>query len=311
MPVIAHRLRAAIGAIFIGLALLLLLSPGRAEANVGCSITPNPPSLAFGTSRTLAATIGYRCQNFDSFARSFTICLRVGTPSFPGTAAQPVLINGANRLNYNVYKDAANSVIWTAASPFTRALSLRANEIVSGTFTYYGAIATGQTVPDGSYSGQLFNTLLGYVSGGTCQMNVGDLNGQDATVLVTAVIAAGCSLETIGALDFGSQPALTRRIDAAGSVRLTCPVGRVWTLRFDGGRNASAGSRRMVSGTGSYLPYAMFRDANRTSVLAIDDTVGGTGTGTSQTTPIYGRVEPATLPPSGQYRDFVVVTLQF
>lgn len=293
------------------LALVLLCLPGRAEANVGCSITPNPPSLNFGTSSIVTATVGYRCQNFDSFARSFTLCLRVGTSSFPGTASQPALQNGNNRLNYNVYKDAAGTVVWTASSPFTASLSLRANETVTGSFTYYGRIAAGQTVPEGSYSGQLFNTVLGFLSGGTCQQSVGDLSGQDATVLVTATIAAGCTLSTIGALDFGSQPALVQRIDAAGSVQLTCPLGRSWTLRFDGGRNASGGVRRMIGQPGNFIPYGLFRDSGRTSSLAIDGSLAGTGTGAAQTTVIYGRAEPASPPPSGQYQDFVVVTLSF
>lgn len=52
-------------------------------------------------------------------------------------------------------------------------------------------------------------------------------------------------------------------------------------------------------------------DPGRSSLVAIGGSVVGTGTGMAQTTPIYGRVEPAGPPPSGQYSDFIVVTLSF
>jgi spore coat protein U-like protein len=59
------------------------------------------------------------------------------------------------------------------------------------------------------------------------------------------------------------------------------------------------------------VPYRIYRDANRSNLIAIDGTIAGTGTGALQQTPIYGRVEPPTPPPVGSYQDFIVVTLSF
>jgi spore coat protein U-like protein len=304
-------LRAVLTAAFAVLALWLLVSPERAQANVGCNISPNPPSLNFGNAQTATGTVNYSCQNYGSSSRSFTLCLGVGTSSFPGTQTQPALQSGNNRLNYNVYRDAAATQTWNTTSPLTVAVTIPANQTRTGTFTYYGRIAAGQVVPVATYTGQLFNTRLGFINGGQCQANVSDLSGVEFTINVSATVAESCTLGTIGKIDFGNQPGLFTRADAAGSVQLACPVSRAWTLRFDGGRNASAGVRRMRSATGYYVPYRIYRDANRTTVIAIDGTITGTGTGAMQTAAIYGRTEPASAPPVGTYQDFIVVTLSF
>ena len=125
------------------------------------------------------------------------------------------------------------------------------------------------------------------------------------------VLVCCAGIGTIGKIDFGSQPGLFARADAAGSVQVTCPLSRAWTLKFDGGRNASAGSRRMRSSAGNYVPYGIYRDANRSNPITIDGTIAGTGTGALQTTAIYGRTQPASPPPVGTYQDFIVVTLSF
>lgn len=298
-------------AVFAVFALWLLVAPDRAEANVGCSVIPNPTSLSFGSAQTATGTVTYSCQNYGSSSRSMTLCLGVGIPSFPGTAAQPAMQSNGNRLNYNVYRDPAATQIWNTTSPLTATLTIPANQTRTGTFTYYGKIGTGQNVPLGSYTGQLFNTRLGFMNAGQCQANVSDLSGTEFTINISATVAPGCTLGTIGKIDFGSQAGLFTRSDAAGAVVLTCPIGRVWTLKFDGGRNAAVGVRRMRSAEGYYVPYRIYRDPNRSNTILIDGTIAGAGTGAVQATPVYGRTEPASPPPVGTYQDFIVVTLSF
>ena len=309
MPVTPGRLHAVLTAVFAAFALWLLISPDRAEANVGCNVTQS--SLNFGSAQSTPGTVNYSCQNFDNFSRTLNLCLGVGTSSFPGTTTQPAMQLNGNALNYSLYRDASFSQIWNTANPITRSITIPANQTSTGTFTYYARIVPGQTVPLGNYTGQLFNTRLGFMNGSTCQSNLNDQSGVEFTINVSATVAASCTLGTIGKIDFGSQSGLFTRADAAGSVQLTCPVSRAWTLRFDGGRNASAGVRRMRSSTGYYVPYRIYRDANRTTAIAIDGTITGTGTGAVQSTPIYSRTEPATPPPVATYQDFIVVTLSF
>ena len=62
---------------------------------------------------------------------------------------------------------------------------------------------------------------------------------------------------------------------------LTCPVSLAWTLKLGGGNNASAGVRRMRSAAGNFVPYRIYRESGRTTLIAIDGTVTGTGNGAS------------------------------
>jgi spore coat protein U-like protein len=306
---ISVSLRVALTALLAAFALWLLVSPDRAEANVGCSATPG--ALNFGSTQTATGTVNYTCTNYDTFVRNMTLCLGVGTSSYPGTPTQPAMQFNGVALNYNLYKDAAFSQVWNVTSPFTRAVSIPANRAITGTFTYYARIVPGQTVPVGTYTGQLFNVRFGFVSGTSCLANLGDLAGMEFTINISASSAPSCTLGARNAIDFGTQSGLFTRAHAAGSVQLTCPVSRAWTLSFDGGRYAASGVRRMRSAAGYYVPYTLYRDANRTNAIAVSGTVRGTGTGAVQTTPIYGLVDPATPPPVGQYQDFIVVTLSF
>ena len=188
MPVTPACLRAMLTAVFAAFALWLLVAPDRAEANVGCSVIPNPATLNFGSAQSVTGTVNYSCQNFGSSSRSFTLCLGVGTSSFPGTAAQPALQSNGNRLNYNVYRNAAATQIWNTTSPLTLAVTIPANQTRTGTFTYYAKIAAGQNVPVGSYTGQLFNTRLGFINATQCQANVSDLSGTEFTINITATV---------------------------------------------------------------------------------------------------------------------------
>jgi len=309
MPVTLPCLRAVLMAVFSVIALWLLVSPERAEANVGCNVSQS--SLAFGTAQTTTATVNYTCTNYGTNSRNVTLCLGVGISSYPGTQSQPKLQQNASALDYNVYRDAAATQIWSTTSPITKAVTFPAGRTTTGSFTYYGKLRPGQTVPLGPYQGQLFNNRLGYMSGGSCQLNVSDLAGVEFTTQASATLAESCDLGTIGRIDFGTQPGLPVRVDATGGVQLACPVGLAWTLSFDGGRNASLGVRRMRSALGGYVPYRIYRDSNRVSTIAIDGTISGTGNGTSRTVPIYGRVEAASPPRVGLYQDFIVVTLSF
>lgn len=295
-------------------ALWLLLAPQPARANVSCSANPNPPAvLDFGTSATVTGTIGYSCTNFGTTLVNVNLCIGVGTPSYPGTTAQPAMQGPAGAaLNFNVYTDVAATVVWTSNNPISRTVSLPGNsQPVTGTFNYYGRIASGQSPPLGTYQAFFYNTSIGFVSGGVCATNVADLAGVTVTLTVNATKVAACTFGTNGAIDFGTQPGLWNRVDAAGSVQLTCPSGVAWTLSFDAGGNSSGSERQMRSATGNFVIYRIYSDAARSSQIVFNGTMGGTGTGAVQSRAVYGRVDPTSPPPPGTYTDRIVLTLSF
>ena len=171
MPVIGTRLAPApvlravllaLGAVF---ALWCVLAAQPAQANVQCTPTPNPETLPFGSARTATADIGYSCKNNDASSRTFFLCAGKGNPN-PGTAAQPQLQSGGNLLNYNVYRDAAFTDVWSTTKPIIKSVTIPAGQTLTGTFPYYGRISTASPVT-GSYSGFLFNTVLGFATSST------------------------------------------------------------------------------------------------------------------------------------------------
>lgn len=287
---------------------------GPARANVVC--TPGNDVIDFGASLTATGTISYTCTNYSSTPVSFTLCHGIGNPSYPGTAAQPRLqhqSSGAS-LAFNMYVDAAATQIWTRNNPLVRSVTIPANgAAVSGSFRFYGRIAAGQQVPTGAYIAYFFNTVLGFIQPGNpvCQNAVPNFSGQDFNLTVNAARADSCELGVSSAVDFGTQSGLAKTIDGVGSVRLQCPIGRGWTLSFDGGRHAMGSDRQMRDAAGDTLVYRLYSDTARTSPIAIAGTITGTGTAAVQTMPIYGRVTLERQPPVGSYADTVIVVLKF
>ncbi|MBM7405982.1 MULTISPECIES: Csu type fimbrial protein [Sphingomonas] len=293
--------------------LMLLLLPERAQANVVCSA--NSAGLNFGSALSASATISYNCTNYDPTPVTFTLCAGIGNPSYPGTADQPKLLNGNQTVNFNLYTDAAGANVWTKNNPITTTVTIAPNGAsVSGVFQFFGRIPPGQQAPVGTYTAAFYNTVLGFMQTGvpTCERSgQSGLSGIDFTLSIQASIADTCNLGTIGAVDFGAQPGLWNRVDATGSVQLSCPSARVWALRFDGGRYASGGDRRMRNAAGDHVVYRLYTDAGRNSTLGIDGTINGVGTSAVQSIPVYGRIEAGAPPAIGNYSDFVVVTLSF
>ncbi|HEY6814344.1 MAG TPA: spore coat protein U domain-containing protein [Croceibacterium sp.] len=320
MPVtrfaIGPALRAILLAVGVVIVLWCLLAAQPAQANVQCTPVPNPETLPFGSLRNASADLGYSCKNNDAASRTFFLCAGMGNPN-PGTPAQPQMQNGTGGLlNYSVYRDAGMTDVWTTTKPIVKQVTIAAGQTLTGNFPYFARIATASP-PTGSYTGFLFNTVLGIatsLSSTTCVLNLTTsftFNSQDVTVNVTASVVPTCTLGTIGAIDFGTRSTIPANVDATGAVQFSCPSGLAWTLKIGGGQNAASGERRMRSGTNSYVQYRLYRETGRTTLLAIDGTFTGTGTGATQTTSIYGRLAPQSPPVVGTYQDFIVVTLSF
>lgn len=295
------------------LLLALLLWPQSARANIVCSLASQPVTLSFGNALTASGEIRYSCRSFNTRSTSFTICASRGTPSYPGTAQQPLMQSGSSTLAFNVYVDSAATRAWTSTNLIVRSVTVAANATITGSLPFYGKIAAGQRSPVGSYQAFLFNSVLGFLSsdGRSCLPNVTDLNGVDFTLFVTATVPEACNLGTIAAMDFGTPAGLWTQADATAAVQVSCPSNVSWTLAFGGGLHAAAGERRMQSGGGDYLAYRLYRDSARAQPIGIDETIAGTGSGAVQSVPVYGRVDVPQPPAVGNYSDTVIVVLSF
>lgn len=179
--------------------------------------------------------------------------------------------------------------------------------------------------PKGVYSG----TVKLYVdmqqnSGTVCEGGSGDNNGWDSGAQIfnfTYTVPTFCQFNSTQEVNFGSIRdigTLKNNVDANGAVMTTCNAGTPYSIYLDNGNYKS--ERRMSSGS-NYLPYQLYKESARTNIW---NTAGGTGaingsggvsltgTGSQQTTSVFGRIAQGTiLPPPGNYTDTVIVSVTY
>ncbi len=130
------------------------------------------------------------------------------------------------------------------------------------------------------------------------------------------IIQASCTILSTNTLDFGTQGLLNANVDSSATFDVQCTNTTPYDVRMDAGSTAggSVATRRMIGGGAATVDYTMFRDAGRTLNWGETDgvdTLGGTGSGASQTLTVYGRVPIQTTPAPDTYTDTVTVTVSY
>ena len=130
------------------------------QADAVCSISATP--IVFGTydvlNKTPTDTTGaiiYRCQGRD---QNITITLdRGGAPSF----ATRLMLSGSNQLLYNLFMDAARTVIWGDGTGGTQLLFVRNPQPNNQNINVpvYGRIPALQDVRVGNYTNTIIATI--------------------------------------------------------------------------------------------------------------------------------------------------------
>jgi spore coat protein U-like protein len=150
------------------LALLVALAPSLVEAASTCNFT-STPGMAFGAYDDSSATpndattsIVVQCFRIGGPA-DVTVTLQLGPSATSGTTAPRRMASGANRLDYNLYRDAARSQVWgqTTGSDTASITVIGIPNLGSrtGTFVIYGRVPALQNVPAGAYSDSLQMTV--------------------------------------------------------------------------------------------------------------------------------------------------------
>jgi len=130
------------------------------------------------------------------------------------------------------------------------------------------------------------------------------------------IIQASCTILSTNTLDFGTQGLLNANVDSSATFDVQCTNTTPYDVRMDAGSTVggSVATRRMIGGGTATVDYTMFRDAGRTLNWGETDgvdTLGGTGSGASQTLTVYGRVPIQTTPAPDTYTDTVTVTVSY
>ena len=135
---------------------LTMLAPTRVEA--ACSITTT--GVSFGTYDVYDASpvdsigsVRYQCSGSTG---TFTISLGTGSS---GTFQSRTMVSGADKLNYNLYLDAARTSTWgdaTAATSWFMESNATGKPV---TLTVFGRIPPGQDVAAGIYTDTIIVTI--------------------------------------------------------------------------------------------------------------------------------------------------------
>jgi spore coat protein U-like protein len=192
------------------------------------------------------------------------------------------------------------------------------------TATVYGSVlANQQTVTAGNYSStvNLYFTYdqHSYANGGsdssfTCPDSRNQGNAS-TSFTVSATVVSNCNVSAAN-LNFGTVGTLTSNVDASSTMNVTCTNGAPYDVGLSAGNGtgATVTNRKMTSGGGATVNYALYQNSGRTTNWGNTvgtDTVSGTGTGSAQALTVYGRIPSQVTPAPATYTDTIVVTVTY
>lgn len=142
-------------------AALLVLAPSLACAQLSCGFS-STPGAAFGAyndaapgATDTATSVVVRCLRNGGPA-NMTLTLQIGPSTGSGQVASRALSAGAERLVYNLYRDASRTAVWgQTAGVDTVSIALNGvpnNGSKDATFVVYGRIPARQNAAAGAYT---------------------------------------------------------------------------------------------------------------------------------------------------------------
>jgi spore coat protein U-like protein len=288
-------------AIYATAVVALTLAP-RAQA-VNCTL--QSASIAFGNytggqTLNLTGNISIYCDG------GATVAVRISTGG-SGSYVARKLSSAGGSLNYNLYTSNSYTKVWGDTSGGTAQVTGSRASAGTLSFTVYGRIPSGQSVPAGAFSDALTVT---FAKDATLHIFSGS-----GAMTATASVTGSCTISA-GAMPFGSfglALATTSRSQTA-TLSYTCSAGTTARITLGQGQHGtgtlSSPVRYMASGSGT-LSYQLYSDSGQTTVWDGVTGVSVTGTGSAQTSTVYGKTPAQAVPPAGTYTDTVVVTITF
>jgi spore coat protein U-like protein len=283
-------------------------------------------NLATGATFDLTGTFRATCTGIAG--RTVRVCpnFNAGSGGANASGSERYMLNGANQLRYNIYRNSARSSVWgsrtwgKAPTPPTVNVTLSGTGSGTVSTTMYGRIFSGQTaLPAGLYSSDFSgaNTQVAYAYStvGTCSA-IGLTNATAVPFIAKANYGGSCAV-TATNLDFGTRGVLTSAVDAANTISVTCTSGATYSVSLSGGdTGATDPTQRQMSDAANteFITYGIYRDNARSQPWGSTigtDTVAGTGTGSAQAITAYGRVPAQTTPSAQTYTDTIIVTVSY
>lgn len=300
-----------------------ITAPDQAKATTStCTIAASGISLGnvnvlAGASVDATATLTISCTGGGSNGQR--LCISFGSGGISTGTQRQLAGPGGARLNYDLYKDAARTVVWGSWETGFQGSGLQL-DVTQGATTnvtvYARLFASQQTAPAGSYSSSFTaDPHLRYADKDNANAVCPSLPSGRTTstsTSATANVVATCSVSATN-LSFGSSNILAVNLDANSQVSPLCNNGLPYTVALGGGLSGATnpGQRKMRK-DGEEISYGLYRDTARLLPWGSTpgtNTASGTGTGSSQTLTVYGRVPPQTTGSPGLYQDTIVVSV--
>jgi spore coat protein U-like protein len=140
-----------------------------------------------------------------------------------------------------------------------------------------------------------------------------------AQFLVSLTLQANCSIAA-NPLNFGTNGVLSTAINQQTTVAVTCTNTTPYNVGLDAGSvTGSSVTARLLAGTSTgntttTLGFQLYQDTGHTVIWGNTqgtNTVGGTGTGSSQPITVYGQVPAQATPKPDTYQSTVTATVYF
>jgi len=294
--------------------LIAVLLFSRVARAGNCNFSTAPSTLDFGTYQPFSSTPLQQLMSFTVNCvppETVTVQFSTGTS---GSYNPRQMAFGADRLSYNIYRNAGRTEILGNGSGGTFTLSktmtVGDRDLV---VNVYGQIPISQNVPASSpslYIDQITVTIIW--SGGS--------KSDTRTFQVQATVDPECIVAT-APLAFGSYDPVSANavtpLDAVGTVNVFCTPGTTATVLLDVGSHASGSTRQMLGPSANLLQYEIYRNAGRTLIWGSTVPTANSGTSASISIAInggftaYGRIPAGQDVIFGGYTDSVLVTVNY
>lgn len=319
------------GQVLRQLFLMLLCTVFAVDMARAQSCTFSVSGVNFGNVDTLSgaavdttATVNITCGGAALGAR-VRVCLNIGEGTGGQTSGTRHMRDALNRpLNYNLYQDPSRTILWGTTSqpalgnPVAVNLSLPAGGgSVSASRTIYGRVlGNQQSTFSGAYSSSFagahtrFNWQTYLVTPPACSTVT--LNPIRSAFTVQANVIPNCRV-TAKNINFGNHGVLDAAVDATGGLGVTCTPGTAYNVGLNNGLTGTGPTARRMTRSGQAVLYGLYKDSARSNPWGNTGTqrLAGTGTGATQSIPVYGRVPAQQTPAPGTYTDTVVVTVTY
>ncbi|PTV46899.1 spore coat U domain-containing protein [Acinetobacter pittii] len=316
---------------FVGICLFYLVYAFFSPTHAACTVS--------GTTNN---TFTYTAANINSDATvnlSGTItCTNLGLPQISNFMCMKTVFTGTtNAINSVSLPYTVTATVGGAGSSTTNQTSnvwygpvatIASNNIVSYSVNIKVPARTGSLIayPQGIYTASVRLYWDMDLLGLSCGDLLGGWDSGDTLLTANFVVPSLCQLNSTSTVDFvniNDISTTSRDYTAQGAVNTTCNFGTPYNIYLGDGNNRIAGGfRRMINSNNEFIPYQLYKDSNYSTVW---DATGGvtnvggtggvskTGTGSAQTTTVYGKIPQGTAIASrpGVYSDSVVVTVTY